>query len=174
MSLVSSSYSFSNSLTSSSAFLRFSLPSYVSSFTVYPFQCTKNISFPLTTLLFSIFSTSNSSSSLITIGFGGVFFCPSTWGLYRYTQLTFTTGCILTELSNSNSIALYSNLAWDDLATLQVQVDKESSHLFKYTTYTYSTWSVCLSPIITWPSRTFCHVICHTHHYVTLCHNLLR
>ena len=77
----SSPYSLSNSSTSSFTFPRFSLFSYVSSSTVYPFHHTKNLSFPRTILLFKIFSTSNSSSPSMMTGFGGVFFCPPTCGL---------------------------------------------------------------------------------------------
>jgi len=73
----SSLYSLSNSLTNSFAFFRFSLLSQVSPSTVYPFYHTKNISFSLTTLLFSIFSTLNSSSPLAITGFGRVFLYSS-------------------------------------------------------------------------------------------------
>ena len=71
-------YSFSNSSTKSLAFLRFSLLSQVSSSAVHPFYCTRYLSLPRTHLLFIIFSTSHSSSSLITTGCGISFFCPST------------------------------------------------------------------------------------------------
>ena len=77
-SLASSLYFLSNSSTSSFIFFRFSLLSQVSPSTVYLFYYTKNFSFPLTIFLFSIFSTSNSSSPLMITGFGRVFLCPST------------------------------------------------------------------------------------------------
>ena len=80
--LISSSFSlpyfFSYSSTRSLAFLRFSLLSQVSSFAMHPFYCTRYLSPPRTCLLFIIFSTSYSSSSLITTGCGVSFFCPST------------------------------------------------------------------------------------------------
>ena len=106
----SSLYSLSNSLTSSFTFFRFSLLSQVSFSGVYPFYCTKNFSFLLTILLFSIFSILNSSSSLIITVFGGVFLCPSTWGLYNYTWLMLTTEYILIELGGSNSIVLVETI----------------------------------------------------------------
>ena len=84
-SLVSLLYSFSNSSTNSFAFSKFSLLFHVSSSIAYPFYHTKNFFFSLTILLFSIFSTSNSSFPLIITGFGSTFFCPSTCGLYRCT-----------------------------------------------------------------------------------------
>ena len=85
ISLTSFPYSLLNSFTNSFVFSRFSLLFYVSSSTVYPFYCTKNFSFPLTILLFSILSTSNSFSPFMMTGFGDVLFCSSTWGLYRRT-----------------------------------------------------------------------------------------
>ena len=91
-SLSSSLYSLSNSSTSSFAFSRFSLLSQVSSSAVQPFYLTKNLFFPLTILLFMIFSTSNSSSPSMMTGFGGIFFCPFTCGLQSRTLLTLTTG----------------------------------------------------------------------------------
>ena len=77
-SLASFLYFLSNSSTSSFIFFRFSLLSQVSPSTVYLFYYTKNFSFPLTIFLFSIFSTSNSSSPSIITGFDRVFLCPST------------------------------------------------------------------------------------------------
>ena len=71
-------YFFSNSSTSSLAFLRFSLLSQVSSSAVHPFHHTRYLSLPRTHLLFIIFSTSHSSSPSITTGCGISFFCPST------------------------------------------------------------------------------------------------
>ena len=106
----SSLYSLSNSSTNSFAFSRFFLLSHVSPSAVYPFHHTKNFSFSRTTRLFRIFSTSNSSFPSMMTGFGGVFFCPSTCGLYSRTLLTFTTGCILIVLGNSNSIALLETI----------------------------------------------------------------
>ena len=86
----SSPYSLSNSSTSSFVFPKFFLSSHMSSSAVYPFYHTKNFSFPHTILLFRIFSTSNSSSPSMMTGFGGVFFCPSTYGLYSYHKWPLT------------------------------------------------------------------------------------
>ena len=77
----SSLYFLSNSSTNSFAFPKSSLFSQVFSSAVYPFHLTRNFSFPLTVLLFKIFSTSNSSSPSIMTGFGSIFFCPSTCSL---------------------------------------------------------------------------------------------
>ena len=77
----SSPYSFSNSSTNSFAFSKFPLLSHVSPSAIYPFHHTKNFSFPRTTRLFKIFSTSNSSSPLMITSFRGVFFCPSVCSL---------------------------------------------------------------------------------------------
>ena len=93
-------YSLSNSSTSFFVFFRFSLLSQVSSSAVYLFYCTKNFFFPLTILLFSIFSTSNFSSPLIITSFGRVFLCSSIWGLYNHTRLTLTMECILIKLDS--------------------------------------------------------------------------
>ena len=71
---VFSLYFLSNSSTSSFIFPKFSLLSQVSLSTVYPFHHTKNFSFSLTILLFSILSTSNFFFPLIMTSFGGVFF----------------------------------------------------------------------------------------------------
>ena len=71
-SLLSLLYSFWNSLSKSPAFYRFFLLFQVSPSTVNPFHHTKNLSFPLTFLLFKILSTSYSSSlSSPTLTFGG-------------------------------------------------------------------------------------------------------
>ena len=99
-------YSFSNSLTNSIAFFKFSLLSQMSSSAMHPFHCTRYLSLSCTFLLFIIFSTSHSSSSLITTGYGTSFLWPSTCGLYFHTLLTLTTGYILIVLGNSNSMAL--------------------------------------------------------------------
>ena len=98
-------YSFSNSLIASFAFSKFSLPSQVSDSAVNPFQHTKYLSFPLTFLLFSIHSTSHSSSPSIMTGAGCSFFCPSTCPMYHHILLTFTTGCIFTILGSSSFTA---------------------------------------------------------------------
>ena len=50
-------YSFSNSLTTSFVFSKFSIPSQVSDSTVNPFHCTRYLSFSLIYHLFNIFST---------------------------------------------------------------------------------------------------------------------
>ena len=104
-------YSFSNSSTNSIAFFRFSLFFQVSSSAVHHFHCTKYLSFPHTFLLFMIFSTSHSSSPLITTGCGISFLCPSTWLVYFHTLLTLTTGCILILLGSSSSIAFVEIIA---------------------------------------------------------------
>ena len=70
-------YSFSNSSTKSLVFLRFSLLSQVSSFTVHSFHYTRYLSLPRTCLLFIIFFTFHFSSPLITTGCSISFFCPS-------------------------------------------------------------------------------------------------
>ena len=105
-------YSFSNSSTNSIAFFKFSLLSQVSSSVIHPFYHTRYLSFPCTFLLFIIFSTSHSSSSSITTGYGASFFWPSTCDLYHRTQLILTTGCILTVVGRSNSIALLEIIAF--------------------------------------------------------------
>ena len=76
ISLASFPYSLLNSSTNSFVFSRFFLFFYVSS-AVYSFYCTKNFFFSLTTLLFSILSTSNSSSPFMMTSFGDVLFCSS-------------------------------------------------------------------------------------------------
>ena len=50
--------------------------------TVNPFHHTKYFSTPLIFLLFKIFSTSYSLTSLTSIGFASSLFCPSTCSLY--------------------------------------------------------------------------------------------
>ena len=98
--------------TNSIVFFRFSLLFHVSSSAVQPFYRTKYLSLPHTFLLFMIFSTSHSSSPLITTGCGVSFFCSSTCDLYLHTLLTLTTGWMLTILGNSNSIALLEIIAF--------------------------------------------------------------
>ena len=93
-------------------FFRFSLFSQVSPSTVHPFYYIKYLSFPYTFLLFMIFLTSHSSSSSITTSCGIFFLCSSTCDLYLHTLLMLTTGCILTILGNSNSIALLKIIAF--------------------------------------------------------------
>jgi len=105
-------YSLSNSSTNSIAFLKFSLLSQVFSSTVHSFHHTKYLSLPHIFLLFIIFSTSYSSSPLITTGCGTSFLCSSTCDWYLYTLLELTTGCILTVLGNSNSITLLEIFAF--------------------------------------------------------------
>ena len=109
---ISYRYSFSNSLIASCTFFKFSLPSHVSDSAVNPFQRTKYLSLPLTFLLFSIRSTSHSSSPSIITGAGCSFFCPSTCPTYHCILLTFTTGCIFTVLGSSNLTA------FDDIISL--------------------------------------------------------
>ena len=103
-------YCLSKSSTVSLAFFKFSLLSHVSSSAVHPFHHTKYFFLPRTHLLFIIFSTSYSFSSLITMGCGVFFFCPSTWLVYLCTLLTLTTGCIFTVLDSFNSIAFIKTI----------------------------------------------------------------
>ena len=105
-------YFLSNSSTNSIIFFRFSLLFHVSFSAVQSFHCTKYLSLPHTFFLFMIFSTSHSSSLSITTGYGISFLCPSTCNLYLRILLTLTTGCILTVLGNSNSIALLEMIAF--------------------------------------------------------------
>ena len=96
-------YSLSYSSIASLAFSRFSSPSQVSDSAINPFHHTRYLSFPLICHLFSILSTSHSSSPSIMTGAGCSLFCPSTCPTYLHILLTFTTGCILIVLGNSNS-----------------------------------------------------------------------
>ena len=75
-------YSSSNFLSKSPVFFRFFQLSHVSPSAMKPFHQTRYLFFPRTFLLFSIFSTSHSSSPLITTGCGISIFCPSTWLVY--------------------------------------------------------------------------------------------
>ena len=72
-----------NSSTNSFAFSKTSSFSHVSFSAVNPFHHTKYFSTPLTFFLFSIFSTSHSSTLSISIGFPSFFFCPPTCSLYH-------------------------------------------------------------------------------------------
>ena len=96
-------YSFLNSSTAFFAFSKFSFSSQVLDSAINPFYYTKYLSFPFIYCLFRILSTSYSSSPLITTGAGCSFLYPSTCPIYFCILLTFTTGCILIVLSNSNS-----------------------------------------------------------------------
>ena len=111
---MSRQYSFSNSSIASFAFSKFSLPSQVSYSAVNPFHHTKYLSFPLTFLLFSICSTSHSSSPLIMTGAGCSFLCPSTCPIYCHTLLKLTTRCIFTVLGSSNltTVTPLENFLW--------------------------------------------------------------
>ena len=80
--------------------------SYVSFSAINPFYCTRYFSTPFTFLLFSILSTSHFLTPSILIGFPSFFLCPSTYSLYHTIRLTFTTRCILIEVSNRNLTAL--------------------------------------------------------------------
>ena len=73
----------SNSFTNSFAFSKSSSFSYESCSTVNPFHRTRYLSTPLIFLLFSILSTSHSSTPSTSISFFFSFFCPSTCSLYR-------------------------------------------------------------------------------------------
>ena len=103
MSSMSHWYSFSNSLTAPFVFSKFSIPSQVSDSAVNPFHHTRYLSFPLIHCLFNILSTSYSFSPSVMTGAGCFFLCPSTCPMYLCILLTFTTGCILIVLGNSNS-----------------------------------------------------------------------
>ena len=105
-------YSFSNSFTSSIAFFKFPLLSYISFSAVYPFCHTRYLSLLRIFLLFMIFSTSHSFSPSITTSYDTSFLCPSPYGLYLHTLLTLTTECILIVLGNSNSITLLEIIAF--------------------------------------------------------------
>ena len=98
------SYSFSNSFTNLLVFLRFSLLSQMSFFTVYPFYHTRYFFLSHTHLLFIIFFTSHSSFFLITMGCSISFLCPSIYSVYLLTLLTLTIRFIFTVLDSSNSI----------------------------------------------------------------------
>ena len=104
-SFLSHRYSFLNSSIASFAFSKFSLPFQVSDSAVNPFHHTKYLSFPLTFLLFSIHSTSHSSSPSIMTGAGCSFLCPSTCPIYHRILLMLTTRCIFTVLGSSNLTA---------------------------------------------------------------------
>ena len=95
-----------NSSTNSFAFSKSSFFSHVSFSAMNLFHCTKYFSTPLTFLLFSIFSTSHSSTPSISIGFPSFLFCPPTCSLYRTIRLTLTTGYILIEVGSHNLTAL--------------------------------------------------------------------
>ena len=103
-------YSLSNSSTKSFVFLRFFLPSQVSSSAIYPFHHTKYFSLPCTHFLFSIFSTSYFSSLLIITGYGFSFLYPSTCPVYLCTLLTLTTRCIFTVLGSSSSMVFVKTI----------------------------------------------------------------
>ena len=105
ISSISCWYFFSNSLTTPFVFSKFSIPFQVLDLAVNPFYCTKYLFFSLIHYLFSIFSTFYFSSPLIITGAGCFFLYPSTCPMYLCILLTFTTGCILIVLGNSNSTA---------------------------------------------------------------------
>ena len=111
ISSMSRRYSFLNFLIASCVFFKFSLPSQVSDSAVNPFQRTKYLSFPLTFLLFSICSTSYSSSPLIMIGASCSFFCLFTCPMYLHILLMLTTGCIFTVLGSSNLTAFDNTIS---------------------------------------------------------------
>ena len=71
-------YSLLNSLITSFAFPRFSLPSQVSDSAVHSFHLTRYLSFSLIHRLFNILSTSHSFSPSIITGASCSFLCPST------------------------------------------------------------------------------------------------
>ena len=105
ISSISHWYFFSNSLITSFALFKFSLPSQVSDSAVNPFQYTKYLFLPFTHRLFNILSTSYSSSLTIITGAGCSFLCSSTCPIYYCILLTFTTRYIFTILGSSNSTA---------------------------------------------------------------------
>ena len=104
--LISLSYSSIASL----AFSKFSSPFQVSDSAVNPFYRTRYLFFPLICRLFSILSTSYSSSPSITTGAGCSFLCPSTCPTYLHILLTLTTECIFTVLGSSNSTAFNNTI----------------------------------------------------------------
>ena len=107
---ISYQYSFSNSSTAPFVFFKFSISSQVLDSAVNPFYHTKYLSFPLIHRLFSILSTSYSSSSLIITGAGCSFLCPLTCPIYLHILLMFTTRCILIILDNSNSTTFVNTI----------------------------------------------------------------
>ena len=97
--------------------LLISLPSLNSPFlpkcllsTVDPFYYTKYFSCPLIIFLFRIFSTLCSFSPSITTGGGGSLFYCSTCSLYFHTQLTFTTGWVLSCSGYYHEFAIPTHL----------------------------------------------------------------
>ena len=98
-------YSFLNSSTAFFAFSKFSFPFQVSDLAINPFYYTKYLSFSLICYLFRILLIFHFFSLLITTGASCFFLCPSTCPMYFHILLTFTTGCILIVLGNSNSTA---------------------------------------------------------------------
>ena len=103
ISSISCQYSFSNSLTASFAFSRFSFSFQVSDSAVNPFHHTKYLFFPLIYCLFRILSTFHSFSPSITTGVGCSLLCSSTWPIYYCILLTSTTKYILIVASSSSS-----------------------------------------------------------------------
>ena len=100
---ISCQYFFSNSLTASFAFSKFSFSSQVSNSAVNPFYHTKYLFFSLICYLFRILSTFHFSSPLITTRVGYFLLCSSIWPIYYYILLTLTTEYILIVASSSNS-----------------------------------------------------------------------
>ena len=107
----------SNSATTSFVFFKSSSFSQLSCFTVNSFHYTKYFTTSLTFLLFKIFSTFYSSTS---IGFTFSFFWSSICSLYYTTWLMFTTGWILIEVGSCN------------LTTLVVKVKSSGLYLFSF------------------------------------------
>ena len=70
-----------------------------------PFIKLKTCSFLISSSCLRFFSTLYFSSPSITTSCGRTTFWLSTCGLYSYTLLTLTTGCILIVLGNLSSIA---------------------------------------------------------------------
>ena len=98
----------------------------------------------------------SSSSTTLTVALS----IPLFYSLILLTIL-YTPECLLwLRYSNNTPFkrTAYSDLAWDDLVTLQVQVDKENSIEFPldYVHYLYNYYMVCA-------------LLSHTHHVTSSC-----
>ena len=101
ISSISCQYSFSSSSIASLAFSKFFIFSQVSDSAVNPFYYTKYLFFFCILCLFSILSTSHSSSPSIITRASCSLFCPSTCPTYFHILLTLTTRCIFIVLGSS-------------------------------------------------------------------------
>ena len=96
----------SNSATTSFVFSKSSSFSHMSCSTVNPFYHTRYFTTCLIFCLFKILSTFHFFTSSTSTGFASFTFYSFTCFLYYTTQLMFTTGCILIEVSSCNLTAL--------------------------------------------------------------------